>query len=302
MNQAKWFLPPIVIFVSSIVAVGLSLILYIHWYLEVSTGLKRVIERAGLDPDQILAPQTWVVILVLSILVGIILMGIFIIFVYNQKSIQLYRLQRNFISIKVSSGQAKNPAVSTPAHISPGGCPASRGGRNDTLPEKRLASSDNASRILGIDIGSILVVGGEAFGLIGFDGNGRYRSFRTNTSCAAGTGSFLDQRARRLTLVGPEELSERAYSNKGVLPKIASRCAVFAKTDLVHAQQEGYSLEQICDGLCYGLAKNIVDTLSMDREASAPILFTGGVSRNRAVVRHIESITGKEVVVDETGM
>jgi two-component system, OmpR family, phosphate regulon sensor histidine kinase PhoR len=76
MRQARWFLHPIV-FSFSIVAVGLSLILYIHWYLEVSTGLKKVIERAGLDQDQILAPQTWVVILVLSILVGIILMGIF---------------------------------------------------------------------------------------------------------------------------------------------------------------------------------------------------------------------------------
>ena len=98
MTQARWLLHPILIFVSSIVAVGLSLILYIYWYLEVSTGLKIVIQRAGFDHDQILAPQTWVVILVLSILVGIILMGIFTIFVYNQKTIQLYRLQRNFIS------------------------------------------------------------------------------------------------------------------------------------------------------------------------------------------------------------
>jgi two-component system, OmpR family, phosphate regulon sensor histidine kinase PhoR len=98
MSQAKWFLHPILIFVASIVAVGLSLFLYIYWYLEVSTGLKSVIERASLDRDQILAPQTWVVILVLSVLVGIILMGIFTIFVYHQKTIQLYRLQRNFIS------------------------------------------------------------------------------------------------------------------------------------------------------------------------------------------------------------
>jgi len=159
-----------------------------------------------------------------------------------------------------------------------------------------------AARHFHQHIGSILVVGGEAFGLIGFDGNGRYRSFRTNTSCAAGTGSFLDQQARRLNLESTEALSERAYSNRGIVPKIASRCAVFAKTDLVHAQQEGYSLEQICDGLCYGLAKNIVDTLCMDREASAPILFTGGVSRNRAVVHHIQLITGKEILVDETGV
>jgi len=70
-------------------------------------------------------------------------------------------------------------------------------------------------------IGAILVVGGEAFGLIGFDEKGRYRSFRTNTSCAAGTGSFLDQQARRLNLQGAKALSERAFSNRESVPKIA---------------------------------------------------------------------------------
>jgi len=159
-----------------------------------------------------------------------------------------------------------------------------------------------AARHFHHKIGAILIVGGEAFGLIGFDGNGRYRSFRTNTSCAAGTGSFLDQQARRLNLESAEALGEKAFSNRGIVPKIASRCAVFAKTDLVHAQQEGYTLEQICDGLCCGLAKNIVDTLSVDRVLFDPILFTGGVARNRAVVEHIRSISGKEIVVDETGV
>ncbi len=159
-----------------------------------------------------------------------------------------------------------------------------------------------AARHFHQKIGAILVVGGEAFGLIGFDEKGRYRSFKTNTSCAAGTGSFLDQQARRLNLQSAKALSEKAFSNRGSVPKIASRCAVFAKTDLVHAQQEGYTLEQICDGLCYGLAKNIVDTLSLDRELFDPIIFTGGVSNNRAVVHHIKAITGKEIIVDETGV
>jgi len=159
-----------------------------------------------------------------------------------------------------------------------------------------------AARHFHQEIGAILVVGGEAFGLIGFDEKGRYRSFRTNTSCAAGTGSFLDQQARRLDLESAETLSEKAFSNRGSIPKIASRCAVFAKTDLVHAQQEGYTLEQICDGLCYGLAKNIVDTLSVDRELFNPIIFTGGVSNNRAVVHHITAIARKEVIVDDTGV
>jgi signal transduction histidine kinase len=98
MSRSRWFLHPILIFISSIIAVTLSLFLYIYWYVEVSAGLKRVIEGANLNSDQVLTSQTWMVILVLSILVGIILMGIFIIFVYNQKTLQLYRLQRNFIS------------------------------------------------------------------------------------------------------------------------------------------------------------------------------------------------------------
>ena len=98
MTQLKRLVHPIMIFIFSIITVAVSLILYIYWYVEVSSGLKAVIQKANLDPDQVLATQTWVVILILSILVGLILMGIFIIFVYNQKTLQLYRLQRNFIN------------------------------------------------------------------------------------------------------------------------------------------------------------------------------------------------------------
>lgn len=98
MNRTKWFFHPIFIFVLSIVALVTSLFLYIYWYIEVSAGLKSVVNRFNLDASQVLEPQTWIVILVLSILVGIILLGIFIIFVYNQKTLQLYRLQHNFIN------------------------------------------------------------------------------------------------------------------------------------------------------------------------------------------------------------
>jgi len=89
---------PIIILVFSITALSASLFLYIYWYIEVSGLLKNVVNNFNIDPEQILKPQTWVVILVLSILVGIILMGIFIIFLYNHKTLQLYRLQHNFIN------------------------------------------------------------------------------------------------------------------------------------------------------------------------------------------------------------
>ena len=98
MTRSKWFFHPIFIFIFSILALGASLFLYLYWYIEVSAGLKSAMRKFNFDSGQVLAPQTWVVILVLSILVGIILIGIFIIFVYNQKILQLYRMQHNFIN------------------------------------------------------------------------------------------------------------------------------------------------------------------------------------------------------------
>lgn len=98
MRSRSWIVHPISIFVFSIIALVLSLSLYIYWYVEVSTGLEAMVRRLNLEPVQVLAPETWVVVLVLSILVGIILMGIFTIFVYNQKTLQLFRLQHNFIN------------------------------------------------------------------------------------------------------------------------------------------------------------------------------------------------------------
>ncbi len=98
MKQTKWFFHPILVLIFSILALGTSLFLYIYWYIEISMGLKTIVQRFNLDAEQVLASQTWVVILVLSLLVGIILMGIFIIFVYNVKMYQLYRLQQNFIN------------------------------------------------------------------------------------------------------------------------------------------------------------------------------------------------------------
>ncbi|MCG8553612.1 MAG: CoA activase, partial [Desulfobacterales bacterium] len=112
------------------------------------------------------------------------------------------------------------------------------------------------ARHLHKNFSAILHVGGEKFFLSLFDNNGNYKGQRQNSGCAAGTGAFLDQQAGRINLQGSEKISSMALGNSGQRPDIATRCAVFAKTDLIHAQQQGYDLKQICDGLCYGLARN----------------------------------------------
>ena len=98
MKQVKWLFHPILVFIFSVTALVASLFLYIYWYLGVRSGFRSAMERFNLEQDQVFAADTWVVILVLSILIGIILLGIFIIFVFSQKTMQLYRMQNNFIN------------------------------------------------------------------------------------------------------------------------------------------------------------------------------------------------------------
>ena len=45
MNRSKWFFHPVFVFIFSIVALGTSLVLYIYWYMEVSTGLEAVVRK-----------------------------------------------------------------------------------------------------------------------------------------------------------------------------------------------------------------------------------------------------------------
>jgi len=156
-----------------------------------------------------------------------------------------------------------------------------------------------ATKVLCRDARSLLYIGAEKFSLIRFDEKGNFESVRSNSSCAAGTGSFLDQQAFRLNLSGIEELSEIASRNKGPIPDIASRCSVFAKTDLIHAQQRGFTLEAICDSLCRGLAVNVVDTLFKQTEPWSPVFFAGGVSKNTSVIRHLEALLNTRFLQNE---
>ncbi len=168
----------------------------------------------------------------------------------------------------------------------------------DARYESQVAALESV-RARHPDAGAVLIVGGEKYSLARFNAAGEYEGSRSNSGCAAGTGSFLDQQAGRLDLAGSAELSTLALSNQGEPPRVATRCAVFAKTDLIHAQQEGYSLAAISDGLCRGLARNLVDTLFSGEPVRGPVVFSGGVALNDAVLARVRAITGLELIRDE---
>ncbi len=96
--KSNWLLRPVTIFVFSLLALGTSLYLYITSYLRVNDAFAMFVRKHNLDARQLLDSHTWVTILILSILVGSIILGFSLVFVYYQKLIQLYRMQQNFIS------------------------------------------------------------------------------------------------------------------------------------------------------------------------------------------------------------
>ena len=99
-----------------------------------------------------------------------------------------------------------------------------------------------------------------------------------NTICAAGTGSFLDQQANRLHLT-IEEFSQLALKSK-TPPRIAGRCSVFAKTDMIHLQQGATPDYDIVAGLCYALARNFKSNIGKGKNFIRPVSFQGGVAAN----------------------
>jgi len=102
--------------------------------------------------------------------------------------------------------------------------------------------------------------------------------FAMNTLCAAGTGSFLDQQATRLGLT-IEEFGELAFRSE-TPPRIAGRCSVFAKTDMIHLQQIATPDYDIVAGLCHALARNFKSNIGKGRNFITPISFQGGVAAN----------------------
>jgi len=139
---------------------------------------------------------------------------------------------------------------------------------------------------------NILNVGGGSVTLIQLDEQGRFLDYTTNSLCAAGTGSFLDQQAHRLG-IAYEDLER--FSHHDDPPAIATRCSVFAKTDLIHRQQEGFDKSQLWCGLCKGLTSTFLNTLLRGRPLRGLTVLTGGVSLNREVMHWLRVRYGEQI-------
>ena len=121
------------------------------------------------------------------------------------------------------------------------------------------------------DTDAVIELGGEDAKIIFFQGS---LEERMNGSCAGGTGAFIDQMA---TLVGvtADELDELSLGYEKIYP-IASRCGVFAKSDIQPILNQGARKEDVAASIFQAVVDQTVAGLAQGRDITGKVVFLGG--------------------------
>ena len=118
---------------------------------------------------------------------------------------------------------------------------------------------------------AVIELGGEDAKIIFF---GNTLEERMNGSCAGGTGAFIDQMATLLN-VTVDELDELSLRHEKIYP-IASRCGVFAKSDIQPILNQGGRKEDVAASIFQAVVDQTVAGLTQGRELTGTIVFLGG--------------------------
>jgi predicted CoA-substrate-specific enzyme activase len=151
------------------------------------------------------------------------------------------------------------------------------------------------------EVRTLVDIGGEDAKIIFFDE--QYRpDIRMNGSCAGGTGAFIDEMA---TLLGvPVSNLDGLASRSTTIYPMASRCGVFAKTDLQNLLSRQVPKEDIAASVFHAVVLQTLATLARGRDVRPTILFSGGPftfmpSLKRAFLK-VLNLTEEQVVNAES--
>jgi predicted CoA-substrate-specific enzyme activase len=120
---------------------------------------------------------------------------------------------------------------------------------------------------------TLIDIGGEDAKIIFFDEQ-RRPDIRMNGSCAGGTGAFIDEMATLLN-VPVSDLDSMASRHTTIYP-MASRCGVFAKTDLQNLLSRQVAKEDIAASVFHAVVLQTLATLARGRDPQPALLFSGG--------------------------
>ena len=142
---------------------------------------------------------------------------------------------------------------------------------------------------------TIVDIGGQDAKALRLQPNGALEEFIMNEKCAAGTGRFLDVMAR----VVESEVSclEELDAQSDAPVDISSTCTVFAESEVVSRLAAGDPIPNIVAGIHRSVARRAAGLVRRLGPIEAPVAMSGGVARNRGVVRALERELGVPIEV-----
>jgi len=123
------------------------------------------------------------------------------------------------------------------------------------------------------DVQTFIDIGGEDAKIIFFNEDGR-PDIRMNGSCAGGTGAYIDEMASLMN-ISVEKLDQLASSHQTIYP-MASRCGVFAKTDVQNLLSREIPREDIAASIFNSIVLQTLATLARGYKPVPKMLFAGG--------------------------
>lgn len=126
-------------------------------------------------------------------------------------------------------------------------------------------------KLLEPDTKVVIELGGEDAKVIFFDHG---TDERMNGTCAGGTGAFIDQMATLMNVTA-EELDKLSLKSEKIYP-IASRCGVFAKSDIQPLLNQGAKKEDIAASIYQAIVNQTIAGLAQGRSIEGKVMFLGG--------------------------
>ena len=168
-----------------------------------------------------------------------------------------------------------------------------------TFVQEVVASIEIVNKIYP-EVRTMIDIGGEDTKMVFFE-EGKQPDIRMNGSCAGGTGAFIDQMADLMN-ISVDNLGSLAMEYEKIHP-IASRCGVFAKTDVQSLISRNIPAKDIAVSILHAVALQCITTLARGCDIKGRVLCTGGpltfIPALRDIFRELLSINEDELVLPE---
>lgn len=162
------------------------------------------------------------------------------------------------------------------------------------LIKDEITAQAKAAVTIDHNVDTIFEIGGQDSKYISLK-DGVVTDFQMNKICAAGTGSFIEEQAKKFN-IPLNDFGEMALNSNHPI-SLGERCTVFIETSIAENLSRGAKVDDIASGLCYSIVNNYLDRVVGQKKIGDKVFFQGGVAYNQGVVNAFRAVTGKEILI-----